>query len=122
MTKLRGLIPLVFVTSVPRSIDFYEKLGFEVRNTVNANGSTEPTWASLESDGAELMIARASEPVIASQQAVMFYVYCDDVETKRERLIAAGIAAGPIAKPFYAPRGEFRIEDPDGYVLMISHT
>jgi hypothetical protein len=39
-----------------------------------------------------------------------------------ERLIAEGIEAGTIQYPFYAPRGEFRIQDPDGYVIMITHT
>jgi hypothetical protein len=32
------------------------------------------------------------------------------------------VDAGPIQSPFWAPRGEFRVIDPDGYVLMISHT
>jgi hypothetical protein len=27
-----------------------------------------------------------------------------------------------MAYPFYAPRGEFRLTDPDGYTLMITHT
>jgi hypothetical protein len=26
-----------------------------------------------------------------------------------------------ITTPFYAPRGEFRLVDPDGYCLMITH-
>jgi hypothetical protein len=68
------------------------------------------------------MVAKVSEPVVPSQQTVLFYVYCDDLPPMRERLIAEGIEAGPIAYPFYAPRGEFRIQDPDGYVLMITHT
>jgi len=39
------------------------------------------------------------------------------------RLTAQGqIDAGPIARPFYAPEGEFRVTDPDGYVLMVTHT
>jgi len=37
-------------------------------------------------------------------------------------VVEAGIDAGAIARPFYAPRGEFRIVDPDGHVVMISHT
>jgi hypothetical protein len=46
----------------------------------------------------------------------------DDVAAKQAELERAGIAAGPIRFPFYAPRGEFRIEDPDGHVLMVTHT
>jgi hypothetical protein len=68
------------------------------------------------------MVARATEPVAAAAQAVLFYVYCDDVEGARGACLAAGIEPGPIARPFYAPRGEFRVTDPDGYALMITHT
>ncbi|HJW95145.1 MAG TPA: hypothetical protein VJ901_16130, partial [Thermoanaerobaculia bacterium] len=75
-------------------------------------------WAWLHSGPAQLMIAKASEPVVASQQAVLFYVYVDDVAAKHAELGSTET----IAYPFYAPRGEFRVPDPDGYVLMITHT
>jgi len=117
---LRALIPLSSVKSVPRSIEFYQKLGFRVRNTVNADGASEPTWASLYGDGAELMIGRAKEPADTSQKPVLFYLYCDDVVAKREELIRAGIAVGPMQYPFYSPGGEFRVEDPDGYEIWIT--
>ena len=58
----------------------------------------------------------------ASQQAVLFYTYTPDLEGVRDRLVAAGVDAGPIAFPFYSPRGEFRITDPDGYVIIVAHT
>ncbi|HEY6065531.1 MAG TPA: VOC family protein [Thermoanaerobaculia bacterium] len=120
---VRSLVPMAFVRSVADSIAFYGKLGFEARNTFSAEGRTEPTWAWLESEGgASLMIALASHPVTAEQQAILFYLYCDDVETTRARLERAGVGVGPITYPFYAPRGEFRVPDPDGYVLMITHT
>ena len=66
--------------------------------------------------------ARASDPVDPKSQAILFYVYVPDVADYRSRLLEAGIVASPIQFPFYAPRGEFRVEDPDGYVLMVTHT
>jgi catechol 2,3-dioxygenase-like lactoylglutathione lyase family enzyme len=113
---------MAHVASVPASIDFYRKLGFEVGNTVAVDGGTDPTWAWLTSAGAHLMVARASGPIDPEQQAVLFYLYCDDVAAMRAALERQGIAVGPIAHPFYAPRGEFRVTDPDGYTLMITHT
>ncbi|PYQ35500.1 MAG: hypothetical protein DMF55_07240 [Acidobacteria bacterium] len=118
----RSLVPFAHVSSVPRSILFYRKLGFEVGNTFVPSGETEPAWAWLESDRAQLMLARASAPVLADQQAVLFYVYVDDVAAARSALAEAGVSVGEIERPFYAPRGEFRVHDPDGYVLMITHT
>jgi hypothetical protein len=118
---LKGLVPMAFVRSVPRSIAFYGKLGFEVRNTHAPEASTEPVWAWVRAGDAHLMLARSEDPVDPGR-AVLFYVYSSDVSGFRDELIAAGVDAGEIARPFYAPGGEFRVTDPDGYVLMITHT
>jgi len=82
----------------------------------------KPTWAWLKSGDAQLMLAAASHPVVAEQQAVLFYVYTDDVAAAQASLAEAGLGPGEITTPFYAPRGEFRLVDPDGYVVMITHT
>jgi hypothetical protein len=37
-------------------------------------------------------------------------------------LKSIGVEVSAIEMPFYAPRGEFRISDPDGYDIMITHT
>ena len=118
----RSLVPFAHVKSVPDSVAFYGKLGFEVRNTFQPAGESEPVWAYLESGRAQLMLAKADGPFDADQQAVLFYIYCDDVAATRAELEQAGIGVGKIAHPFYAPRGEFRVQDPDGYVLMFMHT
>ena len=110
------------VKSVPRSIEFYERLGFTVRNTFVPDGRSEASWAWLQAGGAHLMVTRADEPVEASQQAVLFYLYCEDLPAYRAALQAQGIEVGEIQYPFYAPRGEFRVTDPDGFVLMVTHT
>ncbi len=110
------------VADVERSIAFYAQLGFEVGNTFAEEGATKPAWAWLYSDRAQLMLAAADEPVVADQQKVLFYLYTDDVPAARASLIEAGLSPGEITTPFYAPRGEFQLVDPDGYVLMITHT
>lgn len=120
--QIRSLVPMAHVSDVTRSIEFYQRLGFEVGNTFVPPGAAAPAWGWLQCDGAQLMVARADEPVLPERQAVLFYLYCDDVSATRSALAGAGIDVGPTEYPFYAPRGEFRITDPDGYVLMITHT
>jgi uncharacterized glyoxalase superfamily protein PhnB len=120
--KLKSLVPMAFVGSVRRSMEFYRKLGFVEENTHTPEGGSEPVWAWLTSGGAQLMLAQASEPVEPDKQAVLFYLYCPDVAAFRSMLIEAGVNPGPIQHPFYAPRGEFRVTDPDGYALMVTHT
>lgn len=121
-TAPRSLVPLAHVADVARSIAFYRKLGFDVGNTVVPEGGTDPTWAWLESGGANLMLAKADEPLTPESEGVLFYIYFEDVAATREALEGDGVAVGPITYPFYAPGGEFRIKDPDGYVLMATHT
>lgn len=120
--KTRQLVPMAFVADVERSIRFYENLGFEVGNTFTEEGATKPTWAWLSCGEAQLMLAAADEPVLADKQRVLFYLYTDDVAAAHASLAKAGLSPDAITTPFYAPRGEFKVVDPDGYVLMISHT
>ena len=56
------------------------------------------------------------------QQAVLFYLYYDDIAAVRAELAARGLPVGEMKFPFYCPKGEFRLMDPDGYVLMLTHT
>lgn len=119
--KLHRLTPLAEVQSVARSIEFYSRLGFEVGNTFVPADDTEPTWAWLRRDDVDFMIARA-ETAHPARPTVLFYLYCDDVSEARSQLVAAGLACTEIVFPFYSPKGEFEIEDPDGYKLVFSHT
>ncbi len=119
---LRSLVPLLDVRSVPASIKFYRKLGFDVANTFTAEGGTEPVWAELTNGHARLMISRGRDAVRGAKQGLLLYLYTADVNGFRGEVLAAGVAAGTVEYPFWAPRGEFRVDDPDGYVFMVTHT
>lgn len=118
--QTRSLVAFAHVASVTRSIAFYADLGFAVHNTVVPDGQTEPVWAWLRSEKADLMVGLADGPVDASQQAVLFYLYFDDIRRTRDALVERGHAPGAIQYPFYMPGGECRLQDPDGYVLMLA--
>ena len=120
--QLHSLVPLAHVASVKRSIDFYAQLGFEQGNTHVPDGGSEPVWAWLRSGGAQLMVAEGGGESQPQKRSVLFYIYTGDVKGFRDGLIESGIEVGAIEYPFWAPGGEFRVEDPDGYVLMITHT
>jgi catechol 2,3-dioxygenase-like lactoylglutathione lyase family enzyme len=107
----------VHVEDVRRSIAFYQLLGFETGDTLERDGRLN--WASLRCGDAWFMIARAEEPIDARKQAVLFYLHTTDVAGLRERLVAAGITVGEIRSTDYMREGEIRIEDPDGYTLLI---
>lgn len=117
----RALVPFAHVSDVRRSVAFYEGLGFAMSGSL-AGDAGALDWAILEHEGAQLMVARASAPVLAEEQAVLFYVYYEDVVAAHTALTAAGVDVGPILYPQHSPRGEFRITDPDGYTVQVTHT
>lgn len=122
MKPLHGLVPMAHVQDVERSMEFYRRLGFEEHGRHTPEGETVPVWVWLKSGSANLMVTLAGEPVVARQQGVLFYVYCEDVPDYHAQLQRNGVNVGPIKKPFFSPRGEFRVTDPDGYVVIVSHT
>ena len=123
--QTRSLVAFAHVADVERSIRFYADLGFEVGNRVQSDeaqpdGGSTTVWAWLHSEKANLMVGLADEPVDPGQQAVLFYLYFDDIQATRDALVGLGHAPSAICHPFYMPGGECRLLDPDGYVLMLA--
>jgi ketosteroid isomerase-like protein/catechol 2,3-dioxygenase-like lactoylglutathione lyase family enzyme len=117
--RVSGLVPFVRVADLAASIAFYEELGFQVTAT-HPPGAPEPSWAALAAGEARLMLEHADRPIAAGAQRVLFYLYARDLFGLRDRLVAAGVDAGEIVDGRPGPRAEMRVEDPDGYVLMIA--
>ena len=115
-----SLVAFAHVASVERSIRFYADLGFKVANTVMSHDQSTPVWAWLESEKANLMVGLADGPIDASRQGILFYLYFDDIKQAHLALSELGHSPGEIKHPFYLPNGECRLEDPDGYVLMLA--
>jgi catechol 2,3-dioxygenase-like lactoylglutathione lyase family enzyme len=116
----KRIVAFAHVADVERSVAFWRELGFEVRNTYANERDGRLNWAWLETpDGAAFMVSRASAPVDAGAQAVLFYLYVPDVRAWHARWRAAGLPVGPIETPEHSPRGEFRLTDPDGYALYL---
>jgi catechol 2,3-dioxygenase-like lactoylglutathione lyase family enzyme len=117
-TRVIDLVPMAHVADVQRSVSFYELFGLKMRNNLKApDGAWQ--WAYVECEQAEIMFARASGPVVSGDQAVLFYLYSPDLVALREHLLAKGVEVSGVTHPNYMPKGEIRVEDPDGYVLLI---
>jgi Glyoxalase/Bleomycin resistance protein/Dioxygenase superfamily len=117
-TRVIDLVPMAHVADVQRSVSFYQLFGLKMRNNLKAaDGAWQ--WAYVECEQAEIMFARASGPIVAGDQAVLFYLYSEDLVALREHLLAQGVDVSGITYPNYMPNGEMRTQDPDGYVLLI---
>ena len=124
---ISGLVPMIHVTDVERSAEFYRLLGFEIGNYVPPAGRMHWAWlyAPLAADwkrGPNLMLTRSECAIDGSEQEVLFYLYAADLPSLRSMLLSKGVGAGEITYPEYLPNGEFRVQDPDGYTLMIAQS
>lgn len=123
-TRAHSIVAMIRVSDIEVSAAFYRLLGFEIGNFVPREGPK--SWAWLYSPGAadwksgpNLMLT-CTDLLKPIAQDVLFYLYTADLIALRETLIAQGLKPGEIACPEYLPKGEFRIDDPDGYCLMIA--
>ena len=139
--RVHDHVPMAHVADVDRSIEFYTLLGFSCDSRFSeSDGRTY--YAAMSSGQAELMLVLASGTVNASEQAVLFYMYSENVHALRSHLLSQGIpdagrAPGvrkpgdndkPIPPgpslfdptyPVYMSEGELRVHDPDDYVILI---
>src|SRR4051794_3966213 len=116
--RVRDLLPFVQVSDCARSVAFYERVGFDLEDEHEHDGKLD--WAALESRDAHLMLARASAPIERDKQAVLFYLYADDLAALRDQLLAVGVTAGEIPDGSPGPAREMGLADPDGWCLMVA--
>jgi hypothetical protein len=81
--KLASLVPMAHVADVRKSIEFYQLLGFEVKNTFEHEGQLQ--WAWLQNGGAGLMLARSARPMNAGAQDILFYMYAPECRSLSRR-------------------------------------
>ena len=116
--RVSRLVPFVRVVDVERSVAFYQHLGFVVEDV--ARYQDKLSWASLQSEGAEIMLEGTYGPSDPDRQRVQFYLYSHNLAALRGQLLLAGVEAGEVEDGSPGPREQMRVTDPDGYVLMIA--
>jgi catechol 2,3-dioxygenase-like lactoylglutathione lyase family enzyme len=104
------LMPIVFVSEMERSLDFYESLGFERR-------SSSPMWSELKAgDGAVLALHHAESLPDPSQRVELALVSEEALERVQERLQSA--LARPIADEAFGR--SLVVRDPDGLEIQVN--
>ena len=121
VAPLAALTPMAHVADVASSVSWYAKLGFVAEHTWTPEGKPMQ-WAYLRNGGAELMLVRSDRPLNPGAQDILFYLYANGVAAYRVSLIAQELRLSEISYPFYAKHGEFRIDDLDGYCLLVGDT
>lgn len=111
--KMERLIPMLPVGDMPRSVAFYEKLGFVVENRNDGWG-----WAMLRFGECRLMVDQSINLHRGIPRLGILYLYPDDILKYHASLREKGITVPDLDETFYG-MVEFRLEDPDENRLWI---
>jgi uncharacterized glyoxalase superfamily protein PhnB len=114
--KMDRLIPMLPVKSMPASVEFYRKLGFNVERKEDGWG-----WAMLRFDECRVMLDQSINARPEAPRQCVLYLYPESIEKYHEQVRSAGLVAPDLNVTFYGMK-EFRIEDPDGNRLWIGQT
>ncbi|MGO1120901.1 VOC family protein [Rhodovibrionaceae bacterium A322] len=118
---LDGMMPLLNVEDVQRSLDFYRNaLGFEVEQKFEDEGQV--IFAVLTHGDLRLMLNCPPDPGSdhrrqrPSYGETVFYFRVPDIHAGHAHLVEGGYAPSPVERQSYGV-DEFTLRDPDGYEL-----
>ena len=114
--KMTRLIPMLPVRSMPASVEFYRKLGFEVERR-----NDDWRWAMLVFGECRLMVDESINLHPGAPRHSVLYLYPDDITAYHRLLRDNGLQIPPLETSFYGMT-EFRMDDPDGNRLWIGQT
>ena len=120
----RKAFPVLYVTNVRRSVEFYALLGYELRYQFPLEG--DPHYVGLERGESSLGIADSSWPeaqlgiTVGTAPRFELFVYVDDVDADAETFRAAGYTV--LQQPATMPWGERQayISDPDNNPVALA--
>jgi len=111
--KMRRLIPMLPVSSMPASVNFYQQLGFSVEQRNDGW-----RWAMLRFGECRLMVDESINTRPAAPRCCVIYLYPDDIVEYHRQVRSNGLSVPDLEVTFYGMT-EFRIDDPDGNRLWI---
>jgi uncharacterized glyoxalase superfamily protein PhnB len=114
--RMNRLIPMLPVSRVAASVEFYQKLGFSVERREDQWG-----WAMLVFDDCRLMLDQSINAQRAAPRQSVLYLYPENVVEYHRQLRDSGIDVPELEVTFYGMT-EFRLNDPDGNPLWIGQS
>jgi uncharacterized glyoxalase superfamily protein PhnB len=124
MMRIKRLTPMLNVSDIERSLDFYQRLaGFELirpREMVD-----HWRWAWIKSGDGELMLSESSGPATqvdqidpsrAEEWPAIYYFYPENVVDLHAEAKRKEFQMSDLRMTFYGMK-EFEVRDPDGHIL-----
>ena len=115
---VRQLVPLLAVTDIQRSLEFYrDRLGFTL--TGQAENEGRLSWCSMVRGGSAIMLQQAEDedgPAKGRGRGVSFYFVCEDADAIYAELTSRGLQISPPTVAYYGMK-QVIVPEPDGYYL-----
>ena len=119
--KLANLAPILNVSDVPASLDWFEALGWARGFAWDEHGmhSSKPTFASIESGGAEIFLCLDGQ---GERGVWMSWFLPSRAELDALHTRAIELGCEIVRPPTDEPWGmrEFHLRHPDGHVFRVS--
>lgn len=108
------IVPMIHVPDVNATAQWYQSIGFEIRN-VNRECDDGPIdWALLRLGQSEIMLSLGGQPSSALRREFDLYTHVDDVDALRRRIDGKAEIVEDLHDTFYGMR-EFIIRDCNGF-------
>ena len=122
--RIKRLTPMLNVSDIDRSLDFYQKLaGFELVSPRQAVDQWR--WAWIRSGDGELMLSESGGPATRVDQSdasrdegwpAIYYFYPENVVDLHAEVKRKEFQVSDLRVTFYGMK-EFEVRDPDGHIL-----
>jgi predicted enzyme related to lactoylglutathione lyase len=112
---VRACTPVLYVTDLAASVEFYRLLGY---TELTSGQDSEWTFSYLKTVTTGLLLA-AGPTVPRPAGPVTLYFQVGDADAVSRELDAAGVPVEHLGYPDHAPGGELKVTDPDGYALLL---
>jgi predicted enzyme related to lactoylglutathione lyase len=114
--KMTRIIPMLPVSSMPASVEFYQKLGFSIEQR-----NDDWRWAMLCFGECRLMLDESINIHPGVPRNSVLYLYPDDITAYHQQVRKNGLTVPELEVSFYGMT-EFRIDDPDGNRLWVGQS
>ncbi|HEY2468753.1 MAG TPA: VOC family protein [Terracidiphilus sp.] len=108
------IVPMIHVPDVMATVQWYESLGFTIRNTARECNEGEANWALLRLGESTIMLSAGGKSSDAPRREFDLYIHVDDVDAICSRLDGKITVVENLHETFYGMR-EFIIRDCNGF-------
>ena len=112
------VVPMIHVSDVRATVDWYESIGFTVTDTYD-DGGEELSFAILSFGSSEVMFSSGGQPSNQNRREVDLYVYVDNVDDLYRSLKDRVEIVKGLHDTFYGMR-EFIIRDVNRFWLTFA--